>query len=444
MPKKETSIELNQEEEILEQLALESAPIHLHLYQPPRVLNISINNRDVAVFNISGTSSSFSGYNHQIVAESYRPLAQKDLLSDPNISWNLNGVTADWLEAYYPDLITDLKNQVDKEAKPPVGDTYLHIIFPFLGTEHKDMLLQISHRVYRERWGVDQETVWLPESAVDMDTLSVLAKNNIHAVHLREHQTTGQKRDNFMAIKTKYGKIGIISGNNYLSGKIGFDKPWSDSFFDDWYIQSQHLGYAPRISIDGETLGHWWKAENGSFEFTKHLLSHLNDGREGRKLLFKPDTIPEVKLIEKTSWSCMDSGLGRWKGDNGCRCALPQNEYLANKIRFLKRELFEKLTIAGSRIDTSLESILPGWRPLYIEWFLGMRQNMARGLPISAEFLKDKSLEKLFISAYCRDMGWTSCGWFFGDVDGFERQLPKNSLIAISEIMNWPDVRPIQ
>jgi len=68
---------------------------------------------------------------------------------------------------------------------------------------------------------------------------------------------------------------------------------------------------------------------------------------------------------------------------------------------------------------------------------ISQKSSLATGLPISAEILKDKTIEKLFLSAYIRDMGWTSCGWFFGDVNGFERQIPANSLRAIAEIMSW-------
>ncbi|KKT81342.1 MAG: hypothetical protein UW80_C0053G0001, partial [Microgenomates group bacterium GW2011_GWC1_44_9] len=77
-----------------------------------------------------------------------------------------------------------------------------------------------------------------------------------------------------------------------------------------------------------------------------------------------------------------------------------------------------------------------------IDWFLRQRPSLARGSAISAEIIGDKNIEKLFLSAYIRDLGWTSCGWFFGDVGGFERQIPTNSLRAISEIMGWPEIKP--
>jgi hypothetical protein len=394
------------------------------------------------VFDITGTTTSSPGFNHQITRECYLPLTNKGILADENISWNLYGVTADWLDLNYPQIIQVLKNQIESGSKPPVGDTYLHTILPFLGTKHQDMLLTIGKTVYKERWGVDPETIWLPESAVDSDTLSSLAKGGILGVHLREHQTHAQSPGNLFAVETKHGKILIISGHNHLSGRVGFDKPWADAFFDDWSGHATRLGYTPRISIDGETLGHWWKEGDGSMDFVKYLLRYLKEGHHGKQLDFSSKNIPDAGLIENTSWSCLDTGLGRWKGDSHCHCGLPGNEHLAHQIRASKRDIFEKLLVTDARIDESLDSYLPGWREVYIDWFLSQRRNLAGGLPVSAEILHDKKLERLFLSAYIKDLGWTSCGWFFGDIAGFERQIPANSLKAIAEIMNWPDIIP--
>ncbi len=429
--------------ELLDELKYKPSPINLHLYQPPRRLAVSLGNKTGTVFDITGETSTFPGFNHQITSEAYAPLINRGVLSNINLSWNLYGVTADWMEVFHPHLIRELKIQIENGAKPPVGDTYLHIILPFLATEHIDMLLQISKTVYRERWGVEPETIWLPESAVDSNTLTSLAKNGFKGVHLREHQINGSSA-NLSALKTNSGKILSVTGHNHLSGLIGFDKPWADSFFDRWSSSANQLGFSPRISIDGETLGHWWKEREGVHQFTDYLLKYLEEGNHGNYLNFNSSNIPDSKLIENTSWSCMDSGLGRWKGEPDCYCGLPENKWQADCVRTSKKDLFDKLSVCSTRIDNLLDNRLPGWREIYKEWFLSFRLNLAKGLPITAEFIGDKELEKLFISAYIRDLGWTSCGWFFGDVDGFERQIPSNSLRAIAEIMAWPDIEPNQ
>lgn len=424
-------------------LSYDPAPINLHLYQPPRLLKIAYGNNSQTVFDITGKSKNFPGFNQQITTESYAPLINDGILANPGMSWNLYGVTADWMEVNHPELINTLKDQIASGATPPVGDTYLHIIYPFLNRDHKDMLLEISKQVYKMRWGVDMDTVWLPESAVDQDTLSSLVAGGIKGVHLREHQIYQNRPGNLHEISTEEGKIIAITGHNHLSGIIGFDKPWADNFFNKWLDLSKQLGYSPRLSIDGETLGHWWKQTEGAFGFTKYLLKYLNDGLDGQRLDHSvPQQIPEGKVVNNTSWSCLDTGVGRWQGSDNCYCALPNNYDDAQKVRLSKRDLYTKLSLTSARIDDSLDTYLPGWRELYVEWFLTQRNSLATGVPISASMLGDKTLEKLFLSAYIRDLGWTSCGWFFGDVNGFERQIPANSLKAIAQIQHWQDIVP--
>lgn len=424
-------------------LSHEPAPINLHLYQPPRLLRIQYKNRQDTIFDITGRSDSSEGFNEQITAESYKPLITEGILANKNVSWNLYGVTADWMEVCHPELICALQNQIADGATPPVGDTYLHIIYPFLSRDHKDMLMQISKRVYKERWGAEMETVWLPESAVDSDTISSLISAGIKGVHLREHQLQTNNQGNIFRVDQKNGSILTIVGNNHLSGIIGFDKPWADAFFNKLHQTNIHHGFAPRLSIDGETLGHWWKKDEGAFAFTKYLLRYLDGGLDGKNLDYSiPRDIPEANVVENTSWSCLDHGVGRWQGSDNCYCGLPGNRDEAQKVRASKKDLYAKLIVASERIDQSLDSYLPGWRELYIEWFLTQRNNLAVGESIKATMFKDSTLEKLFLSAYIRDLGWTSCGWFFGDVNGFERQIPANSLKAISQICNWPDLAP--
>jgi len=424
-------------------LTHEPAPINLHIYQPPRLLRVDYQNQTRTVFDITGEGAGRVGFNQKITEESYRPLIEEGILGSDEISWNLYGVTADWMEKFHPELISTLRSQIDQGASPPVGDTYLHIIFPFLSNDHKNMLMEISKRSYKERWGADMETVWLPESAVDEATVTCLVQNRIKGVHLREHQVKTSNRNNVQSISSTSGEILAIIGHNELSGVIGFDKPWADAFFYKWQKESRDRGYSPRLSIDGETLGHWWKKDEGAFAFTKYLLKYLNEGINGSHIDHSlTKNIPKAEIVNNTSWSCIDDGVGRWKGNEACHCALPKDYHDAQRVRSSKKDLFNKLSTASERIDDSLDNYLPGWREVYVEWFMSQRSKLATGQAISAKMFKDPTIEKLFLSAYTRDLGWTSCGWFFGDVNGFERQIPANSLSAIASINGWADIIP--
>lgn len=419
------------------------AALHLHLYQPPRHLLINYQNKTIPVFDITGQSDSFPGFNERITKESYQPLITENFLSHPSLSWNLYGVTADWMAHTHPELISKLQQQIETGSPPPVGDTYLHIILPFLSRPHKDMMLTIAKRSYQSRWHCEMESVWLPESGVDQDTIDALVSANIKAVHLREHQVRASVPDSIYRLTSKAGEIAAIVGHNHYSGIIGFAKPWADSFFRELKQYRDVLGHSPRLSIDGETIGHWWKRDEGSFAFLKYFLQYLDNGLDSQNLNYQTkENFPSATLVENTSWSCLDDGLGRWQGSTNCSCALSNNHDEAALVRKSKKDLFNKLTLASDRLDAELDSYFADWRELYIEWFLAVKENLANNAPVSASMFGDKNLERLFISAFIRDLGWTSCGWYFGDVQGFERQIPANSLHALSQINNWLELRP--
>ena len=153
MAKTRTETEHALNPELLEQLSTEPAPINLHLYQPPRLLTVTHQGRTRSVFDITGTKGQFPGFNHQITHESYFPLVRNRILADNNVNWDLFGITADWLEINYPNLIDEIRGQIEAGAKLPVGDTYLHIILPFLSHDHKNMLIQICKQVYDKGGG---------------------------------------------------------------------------------------------------------------------------------------------------------------------------------------------------------------------------------------------------------------------------------------------------
>ena len=422
-----------------EHLSKEPAPINLHLYQPPRELNIQLGNRAFNVFNITGRTSNFAGFNQLITNESYQPLSEEGILGNQLVDWDLYGVTADWMSIYRPDLLSRIQETVQKADHLPVGDPYIHVILPFLSNPHKKLLLNIGQEVYREHYGASPETIWLPESAVDQATLDCLVDVGYKGVLLREHQVHSHNGGtNMYKLQTENGDITAVVGHNTLSGVIGFDKPWADKYYQHWRGISQNLGYTPRVSIDGETIGHWWKKSNGAFEFMKYLLKYINDDGSGSN-----SKVGTADLVENTSWSCLDNGLGRWTGSEHCSCGLSGNHLEVQTVRQAKADLFNKLQLATTRIDEALDTYCPSWREGYIQWFMSQRLNLASGTPVSADkFTDDKNLQTLFISAYLRDIGWTSCGWFFGDLNGFERQVPRNSLFALAEILNWPDIIP--
>lgn len=435
-----------------EQTATEyTAALHLHCYQPLRVLVLDTPSGSREVFNIEGLDRVEGGYNHWITGRSYRRLYEEGILANEHVSFDLYGVTTDWLREHEPDIVQGLQEQCRNGAPKPVGDPYLHLIFPFLTDVHKRTLIRLGKTVYREYWGADPEVFWLPESAVDTATVAALSAEGIPGLLLRDYQLMAETGASSYKVATPTGYVTVYPGDAELSQKIAFDHPWADAFTDQWAHRVSQRKHAIRVSVDGETLGHHWTADAGAIEFIRWQMEYLSKGHNGNTVIFQGEqAVPIAHIVDNTSWSCLDDGLGRWQGADTCSCDLPGDQEAAQAVRRSKRDLHTKMQLASGRIENLLDSHMPGVmdetgfpvaRQAYIDWFMTQRYALAQGAPVTVDGLPEDQ-RQLFRLTLLRDVGWTSCGWYFGDVEGYERQIPANCLTAIAEETGWDDVRP--
>lgn len=427
------------------------ALLHFHIYQPPRILRLESDIGPVDIFNISGMDRIPGGYNRAITDASYRNLVEYGILSDPLVSWNVYGVTADWMNEHEPDLLYNMQHRPDTAIKP-VGDPYLHVIFPFLSDLHKRTLFRMGNMVYKEHWGTSPDVIWLPESAVDTPTLRALAAEGINGVLLRNHQIRAEIPASTYQIVTESGAITIFTNDGDLGRMMAYDHPWADSYADRWSETANTRGHTVRVAVDGETIGWHWKEADGAFKFTEWLISYLKSGHNGNTIPIQASgEMPLATLVEESSWSCLDAGVGRWQGADGCSCDLPGDHTAAARVRASKRDLYTKMQQASVRIESELDSLyngagdgtgLPLGRVAYMNWFISQRSQLARGEPLSFSSLPEEQ-RNVFRLTVLRDIGSTSCGWFFGDTEGYERQIPANCLRTIADISGWDDVRPL-
>ncbi len=424
--------------------------LHFHIYQPPRILRLDSDTGSQEIFNISGMDRVEGGYNHAITGQSYRNLIEHGILTDPLVSWNLYGVTADWMNEFEPDLLRKLQERPETALKP-VGDTYLHVIMPFFSDDHKRMLFRMGNLVYKEHWGTSPDVLWLPESAVDTATLTAMAAEGIPGVLLRNHQIHADVGASAYQVETGKGRITVFPNDGDLGRTLAYDHPWADVFTDTWSEVAATRGHMIRVAVDGETIGWHWKEADGALLFADWLVTYLKDGHNGHKIpLPEAGEIPQATVVENSSWSCLDDGVGRWQGSDSCSCDLPGDRLAADIVRHSKRDLYTKMQRASARIENQIDSLYQGagdgtglslGRVAYMNWFLSQRRFLARGEPVSFAGLPADQ-QSLFRLTMLRDIGSTSCGWFFGDVEGYERQIPANCLTAIAEFTGWEDVRP--
>ena len=157
--------------------------IHAHLYQPPREDPVT------GVYPVEPGAAPFHDWNEKIAVECYRPIAP---LLD-RMSFNVGATLFEWLDAEAPDIGRAFV-EADHAGIARTGHggamamPYHHIILPLATRRDKEIEVRWGIRDFERRFGRSPAGMWLPETAVDLETLDVLAANGIQFTVLAPHQ----------------------------------------------------------------------------------------------------------------------------------------------------------------------------------------------------------------------------------------------------------------
>jgi alpha-amylase/alpha-mannosidase (GH57 family) len=415
-------------------MSLSAYSIHAHFYQPPREDPLS---REIP---IEKGSAPYSNWNERIHAECYRPNAA--LGNFTRISFNIGPTLFSWLEGHHPDtmreiIVQDQANFQRYGVGNAMAQAYNHSILPLSG--YQDKLTQVYWGLaeFKQRFGHKPQGIWLPETAVDYETLDVLSQLDVEYTILAPWQAESQDIDPtepYIVQLPQGRKITVFFYQSDLSGRISFDAGATinaDQFALN--LLKPHFNTAKlrrgepqilMIASDGELYGHHQNNRD-------YFLARLVDGASEAAGLH--NTFPAlwlrahpprqfVRIMERTSWSC-HHGVRRWNGS--CPCTPGKAEW-----KRLLRQAFDNL---ASKLDgLYLECMHPlvddPWRlrQRYIHVMLG-----EIGLPAliseqTVHTLTHKQAQRatlLLESQRERQRMFTSCGWFFEDFDRIE---PRN------------------
>lgn len=387
---------------------------HLHAYQPLRKINIG----GETIFDISGENLYSGGFNEKIWNESYQPVLKSGVLDGSAVGFDFYGSLRDWVKINHPDDWEKFKEIARENKENIVADPYIHPIFPLLPDRDKRLLVGIGMEAAAEDYGFYPKGFWLPETAVDKKTLNILSEKKIDFVVLRDDQIISDSASDSYIIPTDGGSITAFIFDSELSGRVAFgDISDAYSFADRLKVKAGQNNGA-MISVDFETFGH--HRGRGSLEFLKYLLENALPSKE-----FKPRDIEKPVAVgfirDNSSWSC-PHGLGRWTGNCDCDGA-------SYETRSLKSSLYGGLIQKLNGINGELDSISGSddWEEKFSEWFLSQRENLSSGTPVDMESV-DKKFRQKFTQKLVAFVGLTSCGWFFGNGDSIERNIPLNCL----------------
>ena len=395
-------------------------------------------------------ASPYRNWNERIHAECYRP--NVELGNFERISFNIGPTLVDWMISYDPDtfrkiVLQDMANVNRYGVGNAVAQAYNHTILPL--ATHADKVTQITWGIadFRHRFGRMPSGMWLPETAVDLETLTILSEQGIEFTILAPWQA-----DTYHLDPTEPYRVTLPEGKSIvvffyqpeLSGGVSFNPGLTnnaDDFAKQQVFQYFSTEKAQRgepqflmIASDGELYGHHQSFRD---RFLAHLVN-VSSARLGIAAVYPAlwlrdrPPIRTINIREMTSWSC-HHGVKRWMGD--CECINEDGLWKAN-LRNAFNHLAESLDTIYERQVVALG--LDAWalRNAYIHVILGERTLPDLIRQLTSQRLTGEELWRIRLLLEAqreRQRMFTSCGFFFDD---FSRIEPKNNVSYAAHVVH--------
>lgn len=407
--------------------------VHGHFYQPPR--------EDPLTGQIPQEpgATPYRNWNERIHDHDYRPNAV--LGNFERISFNIGPTLLDWMEDYDPRTVQQIIEQDRWNFERhgvgnAIAQSYNHTILPLASRDDKVTQIRWGIADFEHRFGHAPLGMWLPETAVDEETLQILSDNKIRFTILAPWQADTNLLDTsqpyLVPLKNKKS-ITVFFYDQDLSTRISFDPAATsnaDMFINQYLLPKYHpngneIPQLVLVASDGELYGHHQPFRD---KFLAYLMrgALVQQSIEATYPALWMKMYPPTRTMgirQFTSWSC-HHGVVRWMGACGCAA---HGEWKAplrsavNKIAGLIDTQYFEFTSRFVKDPLEL-------RHAYIKVFLG-EISFEEFMASQAEHMPDeKNLQiiKLLLEAqFEKQRMFTSCGWFFEDFDRIE---PRNNV----------------
>jgi alpha-amylase/alpha-mannosidase (GH57 family) len=291
--------------------------------------------------------------------------------------------------------------------------------------------------------------MWLPETAVDTETLLVLAENGIKFTILAPRQAKRvRNRESRKYDDVSGGRVdparayvarlptkrvmcvffydGPISQGVAFEGLLNDGKRFADRLMSG-FSDARQGAQLVNIATDGESYGHHHHYGEMALsvaldEIGKGDVAKLTNYGEFLEK-HPPEYIAEV--VENSSWSCAH-GIERWRGDCGCSSGgHPWNQQWRTPLRAALDWLRDRLApIFESQLEKYFHDPWAS-RDDYIRVILDRSEESRKAFfadhvirPLEAEE-QVRALKLLEMQRHALLM-YTSCGWFFDELSGLE------------------------
>src|SRR5213595_2507629 len=408
---------------------MRSIVIHGHFYQPPR------DDPWLGAIPREASAAPYHDWNERIERESYAPVAA----SLASLSFDFGPTLLAWMErhaaATYGAVLAADRAGVAAHAGHgnAIAMPYHHAILPLSSRRDKETEVRWGIADFRRRFGRDPEGMWLPETAVDAETLDVLAAEGIRFTILAPHQVEHAPPGGLPGCyRTPGGRsIALFVYDGPISHDVAFGPLLKDAAAWAERLLAQAKGKSePRlvaVATDGETYGHHHRFGEVALAWLLREFERRSGVRVENFAAFLARHPPrhDVALVAPTSWSCAH-GVERWRADCGCRMApeRPTQQRWRAPLRaaldWLAGELHPRFEREGTELFTDPWAARDAYGAVVssdeaaIARFVAAQMRRPDDAARRARARELLDLERNALRMF------TSCGWFFDDIAGLE------------------------
>ncbi|MFZ0013828.1 MAG: DUF3536 domain-containing protein, partial [Acidimicrobiia bacterium] len=412
------------------------------------------------------SAAPYRNWNERITAECYTANLAAPILGQDgdvvreidtyeHISFNFGPTLMAWLESNVPHTYHGIveADRLSRERHSghgsAIAQAYNHTILPL--SNRQDKLTQIRWGIadFVHRYGREPAGMWLPETAVDTESLELLAAEGIGFTILSPYQAdsvleadghwadvSGGRVDTRHAYRVElpHGRaISVFFYDGPLSQEIAFN-----GVLDDGRILAKRLVQAigegddrpllAHVATDGETYGHHHR--HGEMALAAAIEDLERDPEvtltNYAAFLAEQPARATATVVESSSWSCAH-GVERWRADCGCHSGAHPDwsqtwrAPLRAALDWLRDSMIPMYEERGGELFTEPWAA----RDAYIDVILGgsLDELVSRhgSHPLDPG---ERSVAVSLLEAQHQAMlMYTSCGWFFDDVSGLEAVL---------------------
>lgn len=436
--------------------------IHSHFYQPPR------ENPWLQVIESQESAYPFHDWNARINAECYKENAQSFLIGENGkidgivnnyslMNFNFGPSLLSWMEKHDPNTYSLIIEGDKLGAKrfsghgTAIAQCYNHIIMPLANFRDKETQINWGLKDFERRFGRQPESMWLPETAVDIESLEILSDYGMkyailaprQAQKIRplnsdtdwidvSHEKIDPRRPYLINLPSGRSIIGFfydggISKDVAFQGLLHNGETFANRLINSFSADPSEVQIS-HIATDGETYGHHHRHGDMALAYALRYIENHPEVALTNYGEFIEQNPPkyEAMIFEKSSWSCVH-GVSRWADDCGCNSGMKPG--WRQKWRRPLREGYDFLR--NSMQDQFVKSMearnIDPWklRNDYIDIIFD------RSEAKTTEFINKWSPETQSpeqINSFIKELEvqhqlqlmYTSCAWFFDEISGIE------------------------